>query len=249
MIFKETGNPDLPTIILLHGGGLSYWSLEPIANQLKNNFNIVTPIIDGHGEDGKTTFISIQDSADKLIDYIDNNHKGKIFAIGGLSLGAQIVVEVISRRNNIADYAIIESALVFPIKTITLLTVPVYKLFYGLIKQRWFSKLQAKSLYIPDDMFNRYYQDSLQISKQSLINISISNGNYQFKNSLANTNVKSLIIVGEKELKIMKKSAIHLSKTIKNSKLYVAPSMNHGELSLLNPSKYIELINKFIYKD
>ncbi|MEH6942066.1 alpha/beta fold hydrolase, partial [Bacillus sp. JJ722] len=62
MIFKDTGNPESETIILLHGGGLSYWSLQHQISHFSQKFHVVTPIIDGHGEDGNTTFISIKDS-------------------------------------------------------------------------------------------------------------------------------------------------------------------------------------------
>lgn len=79
MLFKETENKSLPTIILLHGGGLSWWSLKPIINQLQDKYHVVTPVIDGHGEDGFETFVSIEDSATKLINYIDNNCYDPIF--------------------------------------------------------------------------------------------------------------------------------------------------------------------------
>lgn len=71
MIFEETNNKDFPTIILLHGGGLSNWSLQNIVDQLQTDFHVVTPIIDGHGDDGEEEFISISDSATKLTSYID----------------------------------------------------------------------------------------------------------------------------------------------------------------------------------
>ena len=171
MIFKETANKQMPTIILLHGGGLSFWSLQRVVEQLQSDFHVVTPIIDGHGENGGEEFVSIQDSAQKLIQYIDTEYNGKAYAIGGLSIGAQIITEVLSQQQNIAEYAIIESALVYPIKGITAMTLPAYKLFYGLVKKRWFSKIQAKTLCVPAAMFEKYYQDSLKISKQSLINI------------------------------------------------------------------------------
>lgn len=178
MLFKKVGNQELPTIILLHGGGLSWWSLKPIIEQLKEKYCVITPVIDGHGEDGDETFISIENSADKVIDYIDKQYNGKIFAIGGLSIGAQIVTEVLSKRTDIAEYAIIESALVYPIKGTALLTVPAFKLFFGLIKMKWFTKLQAKSLFVQEKMFDQYYNDSLKMSRQSLINIALSNGTY-----------------------------------------------------------------------
>ena len=245
MLFVDTENNGLPTIILLHGGGLSWWSLQKIIVQLQPDFHIITPIIDGHGEDGENTFISIEDSASKIMNYIDKYCDGKVFAIGGLSIGAQIVTEVLSQRIDIADYAIIESALVYPIKGIAAITVPTYKLFYGLIRQRWFARMQAKTLSVPTAMFEQYYQDSLNISKQTLINITLSNGNYDLKNSISQTKAKVLIIVGGKEIGIMKKSARRLHDTISESKLYVVPTMGHGEISLVHPEKYVKLIKYF----
>jgi pimeloyl-ACP methyl ester carboxylesterase len=242
MIFKETSNKQLPTFVLLHGGGLSSWSINSIVEQLQSEFHVVTPIIDGHGEDGGEEFISIEDSASKLIEYIDTKCNGKVYAIGGLSIGAQIAVEVLSKRVDIAEYAILESALVYPIKGTAAMTVPTYKLFYGLVKRRWFSKLQAKSLCVPAVMFEQYYQDSLKMSKQSLINITLSNGNYTLKSSIANTKSNVLIIVGEKEIGIMKKSAKRLHEAIKDNELYISTAMKHGELSLVYPEKYIELV-------
>lgn len=248
MIFKETPNKQMPTIILLHGGGLSSWSLNSIVEQLQSDFHIITPIIDGHGEDGDEEFISIQDCARKLIEYIDTNCNSQVFAMGGLSIGAQIVTEVLSQREKITDYAIIESVLVYPIRGTTALTVPVYKLFYGLIKKKWFAGMQAKTLCVPLDMFEQYYQDSLKISRQSLINITLSNGNYNLNECIADTKTKVLIIVGENEVGIMKKSARLLHDKIPGSVLYTAPGMKHGELSLKYPLKYVDLLKSFFCK-
>ncbi len=248
MLFKEFGSKNLPAIILLHGGGLSWWSLKGIIESLQSKYHIVAPIIDGHGEDGYETFVSIEKSAEKLISYIDNKCGGSVFAIGGLSVGAQIVTEVLSVRREIAEYAIIESALVYPIRGITAMTVPLYNLFYGMIRQRWFSKMQAKTLCVPESMFEKYYKDSLKITKQSLINITLSNENYVLKSTITDTRARVLVIAGEKEIGIMRKSAQRLHEVIDGSELYIAPSMRHGEISLNHPLKYVELISVFLEK-
>ena len=246
MIFKESGRKELPTMIFIHGGGLSDWSLMPIVNEFQKEFHVVTPIIDGHGEAATETFTSISDSATKLINYIDAKCNGQVFVIAGLSIGAQIVIEMLSRRDDITQYAIIESALVYPIKGITTFTVPTYQMCYRLIKQKWFSKLQAKSLCVPSKMFEIYYQDSLQMSKQSLINMTLSNGTYNLKEDISNTKAKVLVIVGEKEITVMKKSAQKLHGSIQGSELYIAPGMKHGEISLKYPQKYIDLLRKLV---
>ena len=58
MIFTEVGSRAHSTIILLHGGGLSDWSWKGVAEALVERYHVVTPVIDGHGEDGRTEFHS-----------------------------------------------------------------------------------------------------------------------------------------------------------------------------------------------
>jgi len=242
MLIKEFGNNENPTLCLLHGGGLSWWSYQPIIDLLMTDYHIICPIIEGHGEAGQEEFSSIEDTAAHLIEHLDKNYNGHINLIAGLSIGAQIVVEVISHRPSIADKVIIESALVYPIPGTKLLVGPSFKLFYGLIKQRWFAKLQAKTLFVSDDMFETYYQDSLHMSRNSLVNMSNSNGTYQLKDTLSKVSVPVLIIVGQKEIGLMKKSAKLLHTKLSNSKLVVLPNMGHGELSLVHPKQYVQMV-------
>ncbi|MHC1683922.1 MAG: alpha/beta fold hydrolase [Clostridiaceae bacterium] len=245
MIFKEFGNKNKPVIIFLHGGGLSWWSLKPQIKALQKDYFIVTPIIDGHGDDWNNTFISIKKSAERVIDYIKDNCNGKTFAICGLSIGAQIVVEILSQECDITENAVIESALVYPMKITTKLAVPMYNLCYGLIKKRWYAKLQAKTLNVPEDLFESYYNDSSRMTKESLINITKSNGDYSISSTLYNTKAKTLILVGEKELPIMKKSAKLLHDTINDSSLKVIEKSGHGEISLIHTDRYIDLLQCF----
>lgn len=247
MKFKEFGDKSLPTVIMLHGGGLSWWSLKEIAYKLIDTYHVVTPIIDGHGEDGETAFVSIEDSANKLIEYIDGNFDGQVHALYGLSIGAQIVTEVLSKRAVITKYAIIESALIYPIPGTATITAPTFKLFFPLINKKWFAKIQSKSLFVSDDMFEQYYEDSKKISKDSLINITVSNGTYSLKDSIRNTTAKVLLVVGSKELGIMKKSASTLNKVIANSEMYIAKNMGHGQISLSETGVFIDLLRKFLY--
>jgi len=245
MLFKEFGNKDKQVIILIHGGGLSWWSWKPQIEALKKDFYIITPIIDGHGEAFDTTFVSIKESANHIIEYIKGNCSGKVFAICGLSIGAQILVDILSKEYDITENAVIESALVYPIKMTITLTVPIYNMCFGLIKKRWFSKLQAKALNIPEELFETYYEESSRMTKETLINFTISNGNYPMPKTLCYTKAKTLILVGEKELSVMKRSARLLHETINSSVLKAIEKSGHGEISLMYPDKYLKLLQQF----
>lgn len=246
MKFLEFGDPSAPTIVLLHGGGLSWWSWTDVIEGLKSEYHLVAIVLDGHGEEGERPFLSIEDSASKLIEYVDAQCFGHVFALMGLSIGAQIVLEVLSQRPHIAKHAVVESALVFPIKATATLAVPMFKLFYGLIQKRWFSKWQSKSLFVTEPFFEHYYQDSLKMSKETLIQMTLSNGSYALKESLKKTNAHTLVIVGEKELGLMIKSAKAIHDCIEGSILMIMPKMGHGELSLVHSNDFIKRVEKFI---
>ena len=102
-------NPDV--IMLLHGGGLSWWNYREVARKLAEQYHVVLPVLDGHA-DSDAPFRTIEENASRLISYIDAHFGGRVLAIGGLSLGGQVAVEMLSQRKDICRYALIESALV-----------------------------------------------------------------------------------------------------------------------------------------
>jgi len=159
MRFVEYGKENSRVIILLHGGGLSWWNYKGAAEILADRFRVVIPILNGHsGSDAP--FTSIEDNANDIISYIDENFGGHVLLIGGLSLGAQILVEILSVRGDICKYAMIESALAMPMRSTASLIEPVYNISYPLIKKRWFAKLQFKALHIKAELFEDYYADT-----------------------------------------------------------------------------------------
>ena len=90
MKFHELGNKNRPHIMLIHGGGNAWWNYLRQAEVLSNKYHVILPTLDGHGEEYETTYISTEDTADKLISYIDENCSGHLFALCGVSLGGQI---------------------------------------------------------------------------------------------------------------------------------------------------------------
>ena len=101
MKFIEYGKKDDDTIILLHGAGLSWWNYRREAELLANRFHVILPILDGHGGSDRS-FTSIKSAALEIIDFIDTCCGGSVLAIGGLSLGGQILLEIAARRNRIS---------------------------------------------------------------------------------------------------------------------------------------------------
>ena len=231
--------------MLLHGGGLSWWNYREEAEKLKNSYHIILPILDGHSESDRN-FTSIEDNAQEIVEYITNNYNGHIRLIGGLSLGGQILLEILSRKEDICDCAIVESALAIPMKATYKMIRPTFSMSYGLISKKWFSQMQFKSLKIREDLFSEYYRDTCKIGKEDMIAFMEANSKYKIKDSLQNTKAKVLVVVGDKERPIMKKSASIIHQKINESRMEVLPNYYHGDFSINNPQQYVIAINELI---
>ena len=241
MQYVEYGAHNSQTVILLHGGGLSWWNYREVTQLLADKYHVVLPALDGHA-DSDAPFTSIEDNAARLIAYIDKHHGGSVYAVGGLSLGGQIAVEMLTQRSDICRFALLESALVKPSKLTHALIKPTFGMSYGLIKQKWFAKMQAAYLGIPQTLFDDYYQDTCKISKEDMIAFLESNSSYSIKPALHNNQAKAHIVFGSKEQSSIRTSGKLLNRMIPDSTLEVLPEYRHGELSLNHPQAYAQML-------
>ena len=245
MNYIEYGEEHNEVIIFLHGGGLSWWNYREVAEQLLSDYHIILPILDGHAN-SDSDFTSIEDNAIEIIKFIDERFNGSVLLIGGLSLGGQILLEILSKRSNICQFAFIESALTIPSKFTYAMIKPTFSSCYGLIKHKWFSKLQFKSLKIKHELFEDYFRDTCAISKSNMIAFLEENTMYCIKSSITDCSAKVHVFVGERESKVMHKSAKIIQDNIKGSVLQVIPQMYHGEFSINRAGDYVEEVLNII---
>ena len=241
MRYVEYGNQNPETIILLHGGGLSWWNYRDVAQLLSDRLHVVLPILDGHA-DSDAPFTSIEDNAARIIAHIDEYFGGNILAVGGLSLGGQIAVEMLTQRPDICRFALLESTLVKPSKLTHALIKPTFGMSYGLIKQKRFAKMQAAYLGIPQKLFDDYYRDTCKISKEDMIAFLESNSAYSIKPALRDAQAKVHIVFGSKEQSSIRTSGKLLNRMIPDSTLESLPGYNHGDLSLNHPEQYAQIL-------
>ena len=245
MKYIEYGDANKDAIILLHGGGFSWWNYREIAETLSSDYHIILPILDGHAE-SNDDFSTIEDNAARIISFIDEHLGGSVLLIGGLSLGGQILLEILSQRKNICRYALVESALVIPSKFTYSMIKPAFGSCYGLIKHKWFAKLQFRSYRIKQELFEDYFRDTCGISKQNMISFLQANSLYSVKESLKESCSKVSIFVGEKENNAMQKSASIIHNALPGSSLQVLPKMYHGEFSMNHANDYANTVRHMI---
>ena len=233
----EYGKQNHDVILLLHGGGLSWWNYRSEAQLLEDHYHVVLPILDGH-TDSEEDFVSIEENARRIISFIDREYNGSVLLIGGLSLGAQILVEMLSQRGDICQHAIIESASIIPSRITNAMIGPAFSSSYSLIRKRWFAQTQFRYLRIRDDLFEDYYRDTAKISKENMISFLRANTAYALKPGLKNCRAQVRIAAGGKEQTGILRSAQLLHKTLPGSVLDIKVGLYHGEYSINHPDQY-----------
>ena len=254
MIFHEFGDKKFPHILLIHGGGNSWWNYIRQARMLSDKYHVILPTLNGHGEEYKKEYISTEKSAQQIMNYIKNNCDGKMFAVGGVSLGGQIAIELLSLDSDIARKAIIDGSICIPQPKLAQISIIIVKLFGKLMLGKAASKIQLslmKKMYpnmaYPEEIEKYYMEDMPRIPIKTLVAIyKTYMGRYRLKDTITKSKAQVLYIYGEKEMDCVKKSAELFQKMHPNCILYEAKGYNHGYLSAYLPLEWMELVNPFL---
>ena len=245
MKYKEFGAEHGDTLLLLHGGGLSWWNYREEADMLQSDYRVILPILDGHAGSDRP-FASIESNAAEILSFIDDSLGGSVLLMGGLSLGAQIVLEMLCQRKNVCRYALVESAAVLPDRLTHALIAPAFGTSYGLTRNKSFARLQFRSLHIRPALFEDYWRDTREIKKADMIAFLKANTGYTLKESASACAAETHVIVGGKENRRMKQSAKLLGESIPGCAVNVLPGFHHGEFSLNHAEEYARMLRRIV---
>ena len=245
MQFREYGSDRHDTILLLHGGGLSWWNYREAAERLQDDYHVVLPILDGHvGSD--RPFTTIGENAAEIISFIDEHLQGRVLLTGGLSLGGQILLEMLSQRADLCPYALVESASVVPSKLTNALIAPAFGGSYRLIGNRRFARLQFRSLRLKPALFEDYYRDTRLIGKQDMIAFLKASASYDLKESFAETTSQVHVFVGERENGTILRSAVRICRANPSCTLHRLEGLTHGAFSINHADRYANAVRRIV---
>ena len=156
-----------------------------------------------------------------MAELIEKHANGGKANFVGHSLGAKIIIELLSIKPELILKAIVASALFRPIPLMKLTHKPFYyKLTTDLLKSTWITSLLVKQFKFPNKIYNDNCKRGFQgLSAQTFYRIYDEvYKNIGLPKGLEKVEVPTLIIAGEREPKAMKQSVIDMINVIPNSK-------------------------------
>lgn len=115
MDFKIFGKKGAPTLMLIPGLGVSYEIFIPLIRLLEDRFHIIAVQVDGFTLGRRTEFTSVKDQAIQTINYIKENFGGSVDVAYGVSLGGQILSQMMERNEVNIGHAIMDAAPLLPL--------------------------------------------------------------------------------------------------------------------------------------
>ncbi|MET8862873.1 alpha/beta hydrolase [Nonomuraea sp. NPDC004580] len=97
-----------------------------------------------------------------------------------------------------------------------------------LARQEWFAKLQAKQLFIPDELLADYVRDSARTSRATLLASVGENIRFTLPTGWSEFGNPVLVMVGERERGLMHASARAIHDAAPGSRLITVPDCGHG---------------------
>lgn len=240
--YVENGEKNDPLLVFIHGGGVSGWMWKNQLDHFKDCHCLVVDLPE-HGNSGGE--FSISESAEQINQLIGQKGLGKRVHVIGFSLGAQVLIEMLAREPELIDVAVINSALVRPVSYAVNIVGPAARLTLPLAKSRRFARMQAKAMYIDEELFEIYYQESRQIKAETFVRVMKENLAYELPGNFSQVTARMLVMVGEKEKKMMKRSAADIVNENRNATGLIVPGIGHG-ISLANPALFNNLVRKWL---
>ncbi|MHB1653693.1 MAG: alpha/beta fold hydrolase [Desulfitobacteriaceae bacterium] len=219
MYFEETGNTSMPSIVFIHGGGISGWMWQKQVEHF-SDYHCIVPDLPEHGKSIDEGPLSLADCANRIADLIESRAKNRAHVVGH-SLGGKVVIELLNRRPDLVDRAIVASALYRPMFLLKLIHRPfVYKLTVAMMRNKGMLSLTAKQFKFPENLdIEKLKNDFMSLTPDSLYRIYDQLYQYQkIPKNLANANVPTLVVAGEKEPRVMKQSVTDIAEALPDAK-------------------------------
>lgn len=241
MYVQDSGNKTAPTIVFIHGGGVSGWMWRKQVEHF-SDFRCLVPDLPGHGKSREERFVSPEDCARKLAVAVEALAGAPVYIVGH-SLGAKVAVEFLRIRPQLARRAVICSALYRPSALMSLVSNRLaYRASLWMLKSRKLLELQARLFNFPDEAYRQHFiEDTRHLTLELLEAIYANYKHPQLPAGLSEISTEVLAVAGQKELRQMRLSVADLASVLPKAQGALIRGAKHNF-----PWTHYEQLNRLI---
>ena len=111
----ESGRPEAPAVVFIHGGGPDGRMWRMHLDGLAREFHCLAPDLPGFGRSNHLDPLSLSETADLVAELITARVPSGRAHVVGISYGGAVVLSILERRPGNVDRAVIDGAAVLPV--------------------------------------------------------------------------------------------------------------------------------------
>jgi pimeloyl-ACP methyl ester carboxylesterase len=227
LFVRESGPPGAPVVVFLHGGNMSGWSWEPVVERMPQ-YRCLVPDLPHYGKSFHHGPFEMGRAANAVAELI-RAHAGTDRAhVVGLSLGAQVGVQLLATEPNLVDRAVLCGIALnttpYVRQTQLVLGAISRNAMYRRVVRRYRNVRRAP---IPSANIDDYREDVRLITSGQLADVVVASAGFTLPDGLDRSDSATLFVTGAKEGPVVRRWAAALAQRVPNGIDRVAIGMRH----------------------
>lgn len=216
---------------------------QPVVKRLEGRFRCIVPDLPGYGRSRDRRF-SFSEAVSALTARIRAETGGQPVHAVGLSLGGQTLLHLMARAPHLIDRAILSGTLARPLPGLPLYRWLV-RFTFPLARHEWMIRANARQLGIPPAYYPHFREDALRATPDGLLAILSENMTFCLPAGLEQRVLPTLVLVGDREIRALRRSAEDLARRIPAASAYLVPGAGHT-WCLDQPDLFAEVVAAFV---
>ena len=251
MRFHIFGNNNRKIMILIHGV-LTPWQIwQEQIEHFQGEYCVIVPALDGHVEESASEFISVEDEAAKIIEYVSNNYGTTVDVLSGLSMGGAIAYRIFESRKLEINALILDGAPISPLGKLPIWFMK--KSYLSIIhksKARDRKTLENfKKNFLPEKYLPSYLKFADTMTDETVRNMLDSVFIEGIAESPVECDTRILFLHGTKGNEVVSaKAAKMMKKAYPQTEIKRFSGYAHGELAIYHIDEWLSNVDEFIHK-
>lgn len=239
LTFTRTQNRGGESVVFLHSIGTSGW-IWGNQQQALSDYDCLIPDLPGFGRNNHIPWVSIQETARVIATLIEKNANGGQAHLVGISLGANVVMEILANHSKVVRRAVVSGLNILPVPNRFLKEAAEF-LISPFMKTKFFIGNNARKLKIPENKLEAYFSSIQQLSIKAFRAANREIFLYKLPENATTIQTPTLAVAGGNENNLILESINHISSTLPFAVGYIMPFADQAWV-LEEPSVFSDML-------
>lgn len=227
LFVRESGPVEAPAVVFLHGGEYSGRSWQLVVEQMQR-YHCLVPDLPQHGRSIRQGPFEMSGAAAAVAELIRSRVADGRAHVVGLSLGAQVGVQLLATDPELVDRAVLCGTVINTMPWVRQTQFLLGMISRNGIYRRVLSRyLNSQPVPIPSAEIDAYREDVRLMTSGQLADVVVASAGFTFPEGLDNSDSPTLFVTGAKEAPALRRCAAALAQQMPNGVDRVATGMLH----------------------